>query len=116
MKKYIIEISKNMKSIGRIQFGINKNARFISNIRVDENYRKTGLGTSLLKNAEDFLINNYKINRIEATSYNSIYEKEDVNDFFEKNNYKVTKEFSTSILDDEHDIFIVTPIIKKLYP
>lgn len=53
-----------MKSIDRIQFGINKNAGFISNIRVDDNYRKTGLGTSLLKNAEDFLINNYKINRI----------------------------------------------------
>ena len=69
-----------------IQFGVHKKVGYITNLKINKQFRGNGYGTELLKMSENTL-KNYNVDKIKLCSWNSIYSNSSNLGFFKKNGY-----------------------------
>jgi ribosomal protein S18 acetylase RimI-like enzyme len=113
MKTLVLSLRNNLKKVGSVNYGFHRKMGFISNIIVNKNERRNGIGTELLKLSENNLKNIYKVEEIKLCAWNSIYSNSSNLDFYIKNGYKINGK--TTYYDNESDIFEITGFIKKLH-
>jgi len=108
-------INKNGKNIGNIDITISKGDPIITEMLIDEKYRKKGYGSLLLSNTEEELIklgansiilNLWSLDRC-FFNYSRFYSKKGYVSFIDNN--------KNNVLDDGNNLYYNLKLIKSLY-
>ena len=111
MRNIFLILKNNPNKVGYIQFGFNKHIGYITNLKINKQFRGNGYGTELLKMSESTL-KNYNVDKIKLCSWNSIYSNDNNLSFFYKNGY--TSDLKPIYFDNDDDIFEIYEFVKKI--
>uniref|UniRef100_A0A6C0EI35 N-acetyltransferase domain-containing protein n=1 Tax=viral metagenome TaxID=1070528 RepID=A0A6C0EI35_9ZZZZ len=103
--------NQTLDKIGTLLFTSKLETGYLINIKIDNNFKKLGYGSILIKNAETILIEKYNINTIRLSAWENSYVSNNLIGFYEQNGYNVTDIKNISYYDNGYDIFNIVPMV-----